>query len=65
MSVVLAPEVLADPIAVVVGLVCRYDSSLDEADVTEVVLALAGGRSKRRRLAQTLLDRPGLLLDGC
>lgn len=64
MSVVLAPEVLADPIAVIVGLVSQHDSSLNEVVVTEVVLAVAGGRSTRRRLAQALLDRPEVLLDG-
>jgi hypothetical protein len=61
---VLAPEVLTDPIGVVAGLIARHEPSLDRATVTEVVESLAGGRAKRRRLAQALLDRPAVLADG-
>jgi hypothetical protein len=60
----LAPEVLADPIGVLVGLIVRHEPSLDPATVTKVVESLAGGRAKRRRLAQALLDRPTILADG-
>jgi hypothetical protein len=59
-----APEVLTDPIALLVNLVVRQEPSLDRATVTEVVENLAGGRAKRRRLAQALLDRPSVLQDG-
>ena len=61
---VLAPEVLADPIGVVVDLVLEREPGLDRATVTGVVEGVAGGRAKRRRLAQALLDRPRVLDDG-
>lgn len=64
MSVALAPEVLADPIGVLVDVVVKHEPSLDRGTVTDVVEGLAGGRAKRRRLAQTLLDRPAVLADG-
>jgi hypothetical protein len=60
----MAPEVLADPIGVVVDLVTRNEPGLDRAVVTEVAAIVAGGRAKRRRLAQALVDRPALLADG-
>lgn len=60
----MAPEVLTDPIGVVVDLVCAADPALDRAVVEAVVAGVAGGRAKRRRLAQALLDRPILLADG-
>jgi len=58
------PEVLADPLAVVVDLVARVEPDLDRACISEVVAGVAGGRAKRRRLAQSLLARPGILTDG-
>jgi hypothetical protein len=61
---VLAPEVLADPIRVVVDLVLEREQGLDRATVTGVVQGVAGGRAKRRSLAQSLLDRPRVLDDG-
>jgi hypothetical protein len=64
MSMVVAPEVLADPIGVVVGLVSQHDPLLNEAVIAEVVLGVAGGRAKRRRLAQALLDKPEVLREG-
>ncbi|MEV2226924.1 hypothetical protein AB0E01_44910 [Nocardia vinacea] len=60
----LAPQVIADPIGVVVELVTSYDNSLDVSVVTGIVESVAGGRAKRRRLAQALLDRPQVLADG-
>jgi hypothetical protein len=60
----MAHEVLTDPIGVVVDLVTAADPALDRAVVREVVEGIAGGRAKRRRLAQALLDRPTLLADG-
>jgi hypothetical protein len=56
--------VLTDPIGVLVELVVRHEPSLDRATVSNVVENLAGGRAKRRRLAQALLDRPTVLTDG-
>lgn len=64
MPAALAPEVLTDPIGVLVDLVVRHEPSLERATVSEVVESLAGGRAKRRRLAQALLDRPAVLADG-
>jgi len=55
---------LADPIAVVVDLVAGYESTLDRQAIQAVVTSVAGGRAKRRRLAQALLDKPTLLTDG-
>jgi hypothetical protein len=60
----MAPEVLADPIGVLVDLVVKHDPTLDRAMVADVVENLAGGRAKRRRLAQALLDKPMVLVDG-
>jgi 3-hydroxyisobutyrate dehydrogenase-like beta-hydroxyacid dehydrogenase len=37
---------------------------LDRAAITDVVSRVAGGRAKRRRLAQALLGRPVVLADG-
>ena len=64
MSVEFAPEVLADPIVVVVGLIAERKPGLDRSTITCVVEEIAGGRVKRRRLAQALLDRPRVLDDG-
>lgn len=58
------PEVLADPLVVVVDLVAGVEPGLDRACISEVVIGVAGGRAKRRRLAQALLGRPGILTDG-
>jgi hypothetical protein len=60
----MAAEVLADPIGVVVDLVCAREPALGRVVVTEAVTGVAGGRAKRRRLAQALLDRPAVLADG-
>jgi len=56
--------VLSDPLGVVVDLVAGVEPGLDRTVIAEVVHSVAGGRAKRRRLAQTLLDRPGMLADG-
>ena len=61
---VLAPEVLADPIRVVVDLVLEREQGLDRTTVTGVVEGVAGGRAKRRCLAQALLEGPRVLDDG-
>jgi len=60
----MAPQVLTDPIGVVVDLACGADPALERVVVEAVVAGIAGGRAKRRRLAQALLDRPTLLADG-
>jgi len=58
------PDVVADPVGVVVELVVGIEPGLDRAVITETVVRVAGGRAKRRRLAQALVDRPEVLGDG-
>ena len=58
------PDVLTDPIAVVVDLVAGYESTLDHEAVRAAVTGMAGGRTKQRRLARALADRPTLLIEG-
>jgi hypothetical protein len=58
------PEVLTDPVAVIVDLVAGLAPGLGRAGITEIVVGVGGGRVKRRRLAQALLDRPAVLTDG-
>jgi hypothetical protein len=62
---VFAPAVVADPIGVIVDLVRGRQPGLDQRMVTGIVEAVAGGRAKRRQLAQALLDRPDVFTDGC
>ncbi|MGH3736654.1 MAG: hypothetical protein ACRDT6_13740 [Micromonosporaceae bacterium] len=64
MPTTIAPEVLADPIGVVIDVVTRAGCTLDGTSLEGAVLRVAGGRAKRRRLAQALLDRPAVLTDG-
>jgi hypothetical protein len=59
-----AYEVLDDPIGVMVDLVLQHQPGLDRAAVTSIAERVAGGRAKRRGLAQALLDRPAVLTDG-
>jgi hypothetical protein len=60
----IAPEAVADPIGVIVDLVAAREPGLDRAAIEAVVGGVAGGRAKRRSLAQALLENPGLLVDG-
>src|SRR5215472_10967212 len=64
MPAAISPEVLADPIGVIVSLVAERGPALDRAVITKAVEEMAGGRAKRRRLAQALLDSPQVLADG-
>jgi hypothetical protein len=59
-----AAEIAADPVAVIAGLVAAAVHDLDEGQVRDVVLAVAGGRAKARRIAAALAARPGVLGDG-
>ncbi len=59
-----APQVLADPIGVIVDVVARTGSAMNRTAIEDTVTSVAGGRAKRRRLAQALLDRPSVLIDG-
>ncbi len=58
------PEVLADPVGVVVNLIGDLEPALDRAAIQHAVTGVAGGRAKRRRLAQALLDDPAVLVEG-
>lgn len=59
-----AQRALSDPIGVMVELVAAREPGLDRATVQAAVTGVAGGRAKRRGLAQALLDRPEVLVDG-
>ena len=58
------PEVLTDPLGAVVDLVTGIEPALDRTLIQDLVISVAGGRAKRRRLAQALLQRPAVLTDG-
>ena len=57
-------EVLADPIGVVVKLVTSIEPQLGRVVIEDAVTSVAGGRAKRRKLAQSLQQRPSVLADG-
>jgi hypothetical protein len=63
MAAVISPEALEDPIGVIAGLVARRDPAMDREVIMKVAESAAGGRAKRRQLAQALLDNPGVLAD--
>ena len=58
------PDVLADPVGVIVGLVAGVEPALGRAAIRGLVISVAGGRAKRRRLARALIERPAVLADG-
>ncbi|MDT5054959.1 MAG: hypothetical protein QOF66_3325 [Mycobacterium sp.] len=58
------PFIDTDPLGVIADLIVGVESTLDRASIADVVADVAGGRAKRRRLAQALLQRPALLTDG-
>lgn len=58
------PDVLADPVGVIVDLVAGVEPALPRATVVEVVTAVVAGRVTQRRLAAALVERPSLLVDG-
>jgi len=57
-------DALADPLGVVVDLVVNAKPTLERETIQSIVEAVAGGRAKRRRLAQFLLERPAVLAEG-
>jgi hypothetical protein len=57
-------EAVRDPIGVIVGLITGIQTGLERPAVEAVVLGVAGGRAKRRKLAQALTQRPAVLIDG-
>lgn len=64
MSAPLDEEATADPVGVIVRLVAEADPAMGLADIRSAVTLVAGGRAKRRRLAQALLEAPALLTAG-
>jgi hypothetical protein len=57
-------DLIADPAAFVVGLVCGIEPGVDLVALEDVVARAGGGRVKLRRLAQALAERPAVLTDG-
>jgi hypothetical protein len=55
---------LADPVGVIVAMVGGVEPALELAVIEDVVISVAGGRAKRRKLAQALAGRPAILTDG-
>jgi hypothetical protein len=58
------PDVLADPVGVIVALVAGVEPALSRTAVEDLVISVAGGRAKRRKLAGALAERPAVLADG-
>lgn len=59
-----AARAVTDPLGVVIELIGQVEPGLQTEVIGEVVTAVAPGRNVRRRLAQALTERPGLLADG-
>lgn len=64
MTTTLDAEVIDDPIGLIVRLVTDVEPTLGIDMVRQEVVRVAGGRAKRRRLAQDLHDDPSLLTAG-
>jgi hypothetical protein len=58
------PEVITDPTGVIVGLITHVETGLGHSEVEVIVVSVAGGRAKRRKLAQALTQRPQILTNG-
>ncbi|MGH3224256.1 MAG: hypothetical protein ACRDPY_37170 [Streptosporangiaceae bacterium] len=58
------PDVLADPVGVTAALVAAVEPALGRAAVEDLVISVAAGRAKRRKLAGALAERPAVLTDG-
>jgi hypothetical protein len=56
--------VLTDPLGVVVDLLADVETGLSPTAIRDVVVGVAGGRAKRRRLAHAVQQRPGVFSDG-
>ena len=59
-----APDVLADPVGVVLSLITSVEPDLDRHAAEAAIRSAAGGRAKQRKLAQALTRRPAVLTDG-
>jgi hypothetical protein len=57
-------EAVRDPVGVTVALISGIEAGLDCGVIEAVVTGVAGGRAKRRKLAQALAGRPAVLADG-
>ncbi|MEU0414749.1 site-specific integrase [Streptomyces griseorubiginosus] len=55
---------VTDPVGLIADLISHVEKDLDPAAVRAVVLSVAGGRAKSRRLADALAARPEVLSDG-
>ena len=55
---------VTDPDGVITALIIQVEPGLDADVVAGVLAAVAPGRNVRRRLAQALAERPGILTDG-
>ena len=55
---------VTDPVGVITALIIQVEPGLDADVVAGVLAAVAAGRNVRRRLAQALVERPGVLTDG-
>ena len=53
-----------DPIGAITRLVAEAEPALAAGLIQDIVIGVAGGRAKRRRLAQALVQRPAVLRDG-
>ncbi len=58
------PEAALDPLGVIVDLIAGREGALGREVIVEVVTGVAGGRAKRRQLAQALTNKPELLTEG-
>jgi hypothetical protein len=58
-TVVEHDRAIADPIGLITDLIAAADASLAPGHIRSVVVAVAGGRAKSRRLAAALAARPG------
>jgi hypothetical protein len=57
-------EAVADPVGLVVQLVAGVEHHLDAERIRKIVTGVVAGRAGRRRLAQTLHERPDILRTG-
>jgi hypothetical protein len=57
-------EAISDPVGLIVRLVASIEQRVDTQQIREAVVQVAGGRAKRRRLANLLSETPGLLTTG-
>ena len=58
------PDVLANPVGTAVALITGTDPGLSREAAERAVTGVARGRAVRRRLAEALAGRPGILADG-